>query len=549
MQKANNTDALMEPNAKVFITPQFKTFIKSSAYKNENKKLTEVSVKFLTEEYEVQDVDYDKVYAENEFFHLRDTNEDIKREYEKIEELNKNREQIREVGIRIEEAKIKLKMLQKLKSTGKDNGQSDATFSEKFEKILKKQNSNFIEKLLKKMKQIEVGIGLEFPGSMQEEVTRGHQELIQSLTKMGTGMEVEVPKGCYHSFILDDGFLLNFNEDINDEGKIEWYTKFFEITATNNKKNLELNELKSSYEFRTSQRINNVKYFAEGNILIITSTLPEGEKNTIIQIFELIRNKDSVNFDPRHKIQTNGRFSEFVRAGGTEYLVYTNDLLDEEEFMKLNVMNFEETFVNNKVKPTTEKISLELKCFKTCNLGNGYIIGEGPNNTMALIDLSAKEALAYYKEHKGEDYFNYLMACYSKTKNLLFILHNSQNGAILSVFGVDQSLGELVPKQHYELLNDLKSTLQQSFCSRYFTLQFNHTDNRLDLTDDYQQYLFRYKLNEESKLVKDKDPLKIESEKKDCTPTFLMTRLEGDLYFLQYYTFSTYMKGYPVIED
>ena len=119
----------------------------------------------------------------------------------------------------------------------------------------------------------------------------------------------------------------------------------------------------------------------------------------------------------------------------------------------------------------------------------------------------------------------------------------------MSIFGVDQSLAELVPKQHYELYNDLKSTLQQSFVSRYFTLQFNHKDNRLDMTDDYQQYLFRYKLDEESKLIKDKDPIKIESEKKDCTPTFLMTRIDGDLYFLQYYTFSTYLKGYSVIED
>jgi len=548
MEKPNNTDALLEPDAKIFITPQFKTFIKSSAYKNENKKFTEVNVRFLSEEYETVDVDYDKVYAENEFFHLRDTNEEVKQEYEKIENLNKNREQIRKVGIKIEEAKIKQKLLKKLKSIGKDSGQSDVTFSEKFEKILKKKNSTFIEKLLKKMKQIEVGIGLEFPGSLQEEVTRGHQEKIEALTKLGKGMEVEVKEGCYHSFMLDDGFVLNFNEDDNDEGRIEWYTKFFEIDTKNNKKTLIMNELKSNYEFRTEQRISDVKYFPEGNIVVITSAMPK-KKNTIIQVFELIRNKDSVVFDPRHKIVTEGRFSEFVRAGGTEYLVYTNDLLEEEEFMKLNVMNFEETFVNNKVKPTVEKVSLEIGVFKTCNLGNGYIIGEGPNNTIALIDLSAKEGLAYYKEHKGEDYFNYLMACYSKTKNLLFVLHNSQNGAIMSIFGVDQSLAELVPKQHYELYNDLKSTLQQSFVSRYFTLQFNHKDNRLDMTDDYQQYLFRYKLDEESKLIKDKDPIKIESEKKDCTPTFLMTRIDGDLYFLQYYTFSTYLKGYSVIED
>lgn len=549
MEVLKNTDALLKDDAKIYVTPQFKSFIKSADYINDNKKLKELTVKFLTEEFEIQDVDYDKVHAENEFFYLRDSNEEIKAKYEEIERLNRNRFQLREIGLIQKEAQLKQKLLKKLAALNKNSDQNEADFTEKFEKILNKQNSEFINKLLKKMKKIEVGIGLEFPGSLQEDVTRGHEEQLKVMTNMKPGMEVKVPEKVYHSFMLDDGFMLNFMENYNEKGLIEWYTEFYEIVGENKNKNLAMKKLKCNDEFRTRQRISFAKFFPEGDLLVITSTLPENEKNIVIQVFELTRNKDSVNMEPRHKIQTNGRFADFVRAGGTEYLVFTNDLMLEEEFKTINVMNFEESFVNSKVKPTIEKINLEIKCYKTCNLGSGYIIGEGPKNTLALIDLSAKEPLAYYLNHEGENYFNYLKACYCKTKNVLFVLHNSQNGAIISVFGVDYSNSELILKQNYQFYNDIKKKYQQTFASRYFEVQFNYFENRLDIVDDNQRFLFRYKLNEESQLVEDKDPIKIEAEMKDCSPTFLMTRIEGDLFFLQYFTFSNYMKAYPIKED
>ena len=211
-------------------------------------------------------------------------------------------------------------------------------------------------------------------------------------------------------------------------------------------------------------------------------------------------------------------------------------------------MSFEDTFVNPKVKPLIERMDVDIKVFKTCNLDNGFIIGEGPSNSIALIDLAAKEVLAYYKDHKGEDYFNYLLASFSKTKNLLFVMHNSQNGAIISVFGVDGSSNTLVLKQNFELYTSLKAQSMQSFASRYFEFQFNHSENRLDIVDDYQRALFRFKLNEESKLVQDGNAIKLDYETKDCTPSFLMTRIDGDLYFLQYFTFSSYLKSYYLKE-
>ena len=369
------------------------------------------------------------------------------------------------------------------------------------------------------------------------------------MTQLCPGFEVKGVEGVYHSFMLEDGIMLNYMENINAEGRIEWFTKFFELEMTVKGKQIEMKELASNYEFRTEQRIHDSKYFPEGNILVVTSTLPQNDKNLVVQVFELTMGTGSVQLEPRHRIVTQGRWAEFVRADGVEYLVYCNDLEEEDRFKKLSVMSFEETFVNPKVKPDTDTLDLEIKCFKTCDLGGGYIVVEGPRNSLGLIDLGSREPLGYYKDHKGEDFFNYLRACYSKTKNVLFVMHNSQNGAVISVFSVDQSNVELELKQNFEFYNDLKNSTQQRFASRYFEMQFNHVDSRLDIVDDYQTTLFRFKLNEESKLIKDKEPVQLSTEKRDCTPTFLMTRLDGDLFFLQYYTFANYLMAYPIVEN
>ena len=547
MQTPSNveyTKALLNPNSKIFVTPQYKTFIKTKNYKNENPKILETSVKYLTEEFEVKDVDANKIFAENEFFHLRDSNEKVNQIYHEIKNLSKQREVLRQSSLLNRESKIKQKLLVSLKKGGKGFNQSESNFSKKFEKILAKDGSNFISKLLQKMKKMEVGIGLEFPENLQEEITRGYRELLQALTKQKVGKEVKVPDRVYHSFMLEDGLMLNFMENMNYQGKIEWYTQFYSLTADKKSKTVSMTKLKCNYELRTEQRIHEVKYFPEGNSLIITSVLPREDRNLIVQVFELTRNESNVHFEPVHKIKTDGRWSEFVRAGGVEYIVYTNDLLSDQQFKKLNIMSFEDTFVNPKVKPLIERMDVDIKVFKTCNLDNGFIIGEGPSNSIALINLAAKNVVAYYKDHKGEDSFIYLLASFSKTKNLLFVMHNSKDGAIISVFGLDASSNTLLLKQTLEFYTILKNHSMQSLASRYFQFQFNHSQNRLDIVDDYQKTFFRFKFNQQSQLVQDGDAIKLQYETKDCLPTFIMTRIDGDLYFLQYFTLSTYLKSY-----
>ena len=535
----------MDPNAKVFVTPEYKSFIKPASYSHPN--LKPVTVQYLTEEFRTTNVDSDKVYAVNEFYHLKDTNEEISKEDEEIKSLNKrNMDFIQTVGTIEKGSKLKLKLLKKLKISF---DQSSKNYSKKFKNILKKNNRELVLKNIRMNEDLQNRIGWKFLTSLKEEVTSRHEMQLTTLMRMQSGFEVKVPSLVYHSFMLDDGFILNFMENINDNFRIEWHTQFYELQKETNGKGFKMVQLKHNNELRTEERIEKVKYYPEGNIIVITSTLRDGDKNLMIRVYELLRKEGLVIFEPKHEFKTNGRWGEFVSAGRREYLVYCNDLEDDEKLRKFEIMNFKKTFVDSNAKPIVESMDLEIKCFKTCNSGRGYLVAEGPKNTLGLIDLSTKEVLGYYKEYKGEDYFNYLRASYSETKNVLFVMHNSQKGVVVSVFSLDQSNAELQVKQNYEFYNDLKNHCSQSFANKYFKMQFNHIESRLDIVDDNQKCLFRFKLNEESKLVKDIDPILLNTETKDCNPTFLMTRLEGDLYFLQYYTFASYLKVYPIKED
>ena len=552
MQEPSNSysiEAFLSPKAKIFVTPQYKTFIKPRNYKNKNSKLKEISVKFLTEDFEVNDVDGDKILAENEFLHLKETNHRISQIYDQIRNLRGTREILRQSSLLNRESKLKKKLLTSLTLSKNNFNQSEANFSKKFEKVLAKDGSKFIEQLFTKIKKIEVGIGVEFLGNLQQDITTEYHERVLALLNSETGCKVKVPDRVYYSFMLEDGFMLNFMENFNSQGNIEWYTKFFMLTAHKKTKVVTMTELKCDYEFRTEQRIQEVKYFAEGNILVIASLLPRENKNLIIQIFELTRNQNKVHLEKSHKIKTNGGWSQFIRAGGVEYIVYTNDLLSEEQSKKLNIMSFEDIFINSNAKPLIDKIETDIKIFKTCNLNNGFIIGEGPNNSIALIDLARNKILAYYKDQKEENNNIYLLASYSNTKNLLFLMHNSEKGAIISVYGVDRVNNILLKKQTFDFYTDLEAQSMQHFASSYFKFQFNHTQNRLDIVDDYQRALFRYKFDKQSKLIKDTEPIKLGFEIKDCLPSFLMTRIDGDLFFLQYFTLSTYLKSYFLKEN
>ena len=161
MESAKNGKYGVKDYTDVFITPQYKCFLKTPNYKPPNSDLVNVKVKTLTEEYEVNEVDYSKVLAENEYFYLKDNDERIKELYEQFKNLSNHREILKNVGIMNAEAKLKEKLLKKLEGTNNNSGQSSEDFAKKFENVLNKDNTKFIAQLLKKIKGVEMSVGLD----------------------------------------------------------------------------------------------------------------------------------------------------------------------------------------------------------------------------------------------------------------------------------------------------------------------------------------------------------------------------------------------------
>lgn len=548
IQPTPTTD-LLNQSAKIFITEQYKCFIKPKHYKSENSRLKQTTVEYITEHFEPNDVDFSRVLAENEFYYLKESNPKVSKLHNEIKNLTKHRELVVDYGKIIHEAKLKEKLLKRLSSKGKEQEESYDAYNEKFEKVLAKNNSEFIRNFIQKIKGIEMSIGLEFPGSLNEAIKSSHQEMIEVLQHLKPGIAIECPKKRFHSaWILNEGFMLLFSEG-QSEGFAEYKSEFYDLVCNKENDQLEMVALECDYKIQNKRRVQTVKYYSEASLLVVVSNAPMQEKFANINIYELRKSGKDVHLEPRHKIETRAEFVGFSRVNGVENILYSDDPLKENSTAVLKIVNLEETFTNPKNKPITRNFPIDMACYKYFNLGCNYVMIEGPMDHLALLDMEAGEVIAYSQETNKESYYNYLSATYSRIKNLLFVLHNKSSGAVVSTFSVDYSQRKLQLQQSYDINKYLTDASVQNFASQFFTMQFNTFQNRLDFIDDYQTCLLRFKLNDKRQLVKDKDPIKLnEIIKYDCTPSYFFTRIEGKLFFLHFYVFENVLTCYELDE-
>lgn len=550
MESTNTNSHILNPTSKVFITEQYKSFIKPSSYKNESQRLRQVTVEYLTDTFEVKDVDHQQVLAENEFFTVNERNPKIGELYQFVEKLRNFQNFMGVVGNVHQECKLKLKLLKKLESSNNNHGQSSKNYEKKFEKVLKKDNETFINNHFKAMKGLEVNIGLEFLGSLNEAVLSSHQEMISNLANIKQKIDIESPPERLSScWMLDNEILLVFKESYS-QGYAQYTPQFLKIQYNKSQKKIDLQPLDCHYNLSNTNRLYKIKYFSEGNILVIIWSHPEEEENKIVNIFEMEFDDQKVNIEPLHKVSTKSEQMEFIRLGGIQYIVYSGSPFQKQEKHELCMLNLDDIFMNAKSKPRIEKILIDITCYQFFDLGCGFLLIEGQKDELALVDLNQGDVLGFYKDHDKECFWNYHSACYSQNQNLLFVLHNNENGAVITTFSVYSDTKRLKKKKDFVLQDLLKEEGAQTFSSKFFTMQFNSFQNRLDLLDDYQQFLIRFKVNEKSELQKDKNTIKLDQVVKnsDTTPSHFLIRLEGDLFFLHYFLFDNSLAAYEIEE-
>ena len=549
MQIENKNEEYLNPDAKVYITRNFQSFIKPKNYNNTNKKLKHISVEFLTENFEPKDVDNDKIYAENEFYYLSENNEDIKNKLEDVKNYSNHSDLMLNVGQIKNSCSIKQKLLKKLEESNKNENQSSEEFSKKFENVLKKENSKFIENCFQKMKGIEHSVGLEFAGSLLEMVQANDEILINLMENSELGPEVEMPEEYERAHILSDNLIM-FAQDArdNDDYGVSELT-FYRTGLSNDKTKFELNPLKLEKKYSSRNYIYHTKYFEQSNVLILL-VRPGVDENTIIMIYELQVDEDKIRMEPLHKIETESEHVDFFRANGIDYIVYTMNKYEQKENFTLSLASLADTLENPKMKPHVQEIPMDILYYRPFKLNSNLLLIEGDKDELALLDITTKEFIAYNREHKKQDYFNYFQASYAKSKNLLFLLHNNQSGAMISSFSVDAASRLIVHKEDFALHETLKNSKLNPYINQYFIMQFNAITNRLNVTDDDFQILFTLKINQQSKLEKDKEPLKLskfEIRDSSCWGHFLM--LEGESYFMHYFPYDSILRLYKLKDD
>lgn len=549
MQIETNHANYLDPEAQIFVTPNFQSFIKPKDYQNKNKKLKKLNVEYLTDNFEPADVDNDKIYAENEFYYLSENNPEVSEQLKEIKNYSKHSRLMTKVGVVTHEAKLKSKLLDRLEKTSKNAGQNAEEFRKTFELVLKKENSTFIQKCFEKMKNIEYSIGLEFAGSLLEMVQASDNVMIDTLNNCELGPELEMNETYERAHILSDSLFMfaQDSRDSEDHGVSVLHFYKGELSEDKSKFSFKRLELEPKYESRNY--IYKTKFFEQANLLVFLSR-PGVDENTIITIYEVFITDQKVRMEARHKIETEAEHVEFVRSNGVDYIAFTTDNYEKKTDLKLSLANLSDTLETPTMKPRTIQIPMETLFYRPFHLNNNLMLIEGDKDELALFDVTTKEFIAFYKDHKKQDYYNFFQACYAKSKNLIFVLHNNQNGAIITSFTVDTSSRKLIYREDFNLYETLKGSKLNPYINQYFIMQFNPSTNRLNLTDDDFQVLFTLKINQHSKLEKDKEPKKLEKfEVRDSSCWGHFVRLEGDPFFMHYFPYESVLRMYSLKED
>lgn len=540
-KKSNNLEAYLDLDAKVYITRNYQSFIKPKGFKTTNKKLKNVTVEYLTENFEPKDVDHDQVYAENEFYYLKDNNEDIETQFNELKKYSGHSEIMNAVGNVRASCLMKQKFLKKL---GGAHATAAANFEKKFENVLKKENSTFISNCLEKMKNIEHSVGLEFAGSLLEMVQANDELMVNLLEDCELGPEIQMPEEYERVHVLSDELIMFAQDDRDDEDYGVSVLHFYNFGISEDKKTVNLTRLELEPKYSSRNYIYETKYFPQANLLVLLMR-PGVDENTIIQIYEVHVNEKKITMEPRHKIETEAEHVTFIRSGGVDYIVYTLDKYEKKSDYNLVLSSLAETLENPKVKPVQSKIPMDILYYRPFKLNNNLLLIEGDRDELAVFDIGHREILGYYKEHKKQDYYNYFQAAYSKSKNLLFLLHNNQSGAIISSFRILPESKSILHQEDFNLFDTLKTEKLNPYINQYFTLQFNAKTCRLNVTDDDYQILFTLRINQQSKIEKAKEPVKLnkfEIRDSSCWGHFL--RVDGDSYFMHYFPYESVMRLY-----
>lgn len=418
---ASNHDStidLLDSAAKVFVTEQYECIIRPKNHHSHHPRLRQTTVEFLTKHFEPEDADPSKVLTENEYYHLRDTNQAFSELEAGIRQLVRHKQLVANCGRVIREAKLKDKLLARLVLQKKTKPESHEAYKAKLKNVLAKKNSDLIVKLIRQIKHIEADIGLEFAESLNQTVGFKHLKMAEVLDNITRIPSVKYPDKDYHSaWCLSGGLMLLFDQKEKNEN-FRYKSQFFEFVWGKNDQTLEMVPLESSLTIKKIQIIQTVKYYPELNLLVIIWVDPFEDDIAMIDFYELRKSAKKVYLKSTRQIKIKSENVAFSRINGIEHLVYSDNQPQESTGTVLIMVTLSHASKNLPNEFAQRKLPLDMQCNDYFDLQYNYLLIEGFQNDLALVDLGANEVLAYFTGNDQSDHLGYLKAVYSPVENL-----------------------------------------------------------------------------------------------------------------------------------
>ena len=541
--KPNHAD-LLSPHAQVVVTREFKSFIKPEHHQTRSSELKRIKVEDLVHKFQPASYDKSRILDEKDQLYLSENNPEVSCRLEKIRKCSKHAHLVARLGVVTGEARLKAKLLDRLEMAPGNFGQSNQKFQEKFGALLQKRNDEYVEKCSDKVSQLQKTIGLEFAGDLLARLRALDEPMVDALQNCEPGLEVEIPETYERAHILSDSLYMFAQDNRDSEDYGVSVLHFYRGTLSKDKAKLELKRLELEPKYESRNYIYKTKYFEQANLLVLLSR-PGVDENTIITIYELFVSDKKVRMEPRHKILTKSEHVEFVRSEGVDYIAYTTDNYEKKTDLKMTLADLSDTLETPSVEPSTLEIPMQTLFYRPLHLDNSLMLVEGDMDELALFDVATKQFIAYYKEHKKSDYYNFFQACYAESSNLVFVLQNNQHGAVITSFTVDRDSKRLVHHEDYSFYEALGAAGLDPYINQYFTMQSNPLTNRLSLVDDDYQVLFTLRVNDLRKLEQDEDAKalgKFQVRDSSCWGHFV--RLGADSFFMHYFPYESILRMY-----
>lgn len=543
------TNGVSFENKKVFVTKDYKFLVKPDTFViNKDKIRNQIKVSELVGNYEVPEIDENKNIAVNEHYYFQENDADAKSKYETLQKLENHSDMLTSVGQKVKNAQMKSKLLNALKQKKVVDAEVSDAFDKKYELLLKKNNNDFIKKVVDRTRSLRASIGLNFAGTLLEAITETDTFKLETLHNFTKLENLKLDIVCERFHVLSDKLCMITRDSDDPEtwGVNELY--FYEMKFDKDAKKLEFSPLQTPNLYYSKEYIYDAKYYPDSDMLVLMTNV-QFEEITIVKINKLIINGSELSLEPVDKVTCYTQQTEIMNFKGSNYIPYT--MVEEEEGkQEFSLLNLTEIFENPQKERIESVFPCEVRVRKVFRLNNNLLLVKGYYDDMAVFDLDQHSFVASFVGKRKSDNFEVYRACYVRSQNKLVLLANNNNGGEMSIFKINYTNEKIEHLQDFDLSSSVKNNNVNQFLNQFWELQYNAEKREVVVVDNNFQKAVYFKFDSSGKLAISKGPLDLTHfVARDCDPWGVFLKIDDQVLFLYLFTYKTDFRVYMLEKE